>query len=50
MGPLSSMNAMVQYLENHFTRKLSLGHVSAYELQANSMLEKYQGWGLVSAK
>ena len=46
MGPLSSMSAMVQYLEAHFTRQLRSGHVSAYEMQANSMLEKYQGWGL----
>ena len=46
MGPLSSMSTMVQYLEAHFERQLRSGHVSAYELQANSMLEKYQGWGL----
>lgn len=50
MGPLSSMSAMVRYLEAHFTRQLSLGHVSAYELQAASMLEKYQGWDLVPTK
>jgi hypothetical protein len=50
MGPLSSMNAMVQYLEAHFMRQLRYGHVSAYELQATSMLEKYQGWDLVPTK
>lgn len=48
MGPLTSMNAMVQYLETHFARQLRSGHVRAYELQAASMLEKYQGWGLVT--
>jgi len=50
MGPLTSMNSMVQYLEAHFTRQLRSGHVRAYELQAASMLEKYQSWGLLPAK
>jgi hypothetical protein len=50
MGPLSSMNTMVRYLEAHFMRQLRHGHVSAYELQATSMLEKYQGWDLVPTK
>jgi hypothetical protein len=46
MGPLNKMTATKRFLEKHFKQAQKTGYVLSYSLQANSLFEKYQGWGI----
>ena len=46
MGPLYKMAATKRLLEKHFQRANADGYVRSYSFQANSLFEKYQGWGI----
>jgi len=45
MGPLADMDAAQKKLEKHFLTLKKNRIISGFDMQVNSMLEKYKSWG-----